>query len=443
METLRRTGLVCTVIVIMVATEVAGGHRDEFAQSQAAFLSSLGQYEIAIPVRVGPNGETLDADTPQHHRRRRRSAEDRLPDSLFYQLSTSRNNFLLNLTLQGGLLSRQFRVEYWKRGRLAWSHPYSPHCHYIGHLQDQPHSSKVALSNCNGLMKAVKGASWWQRGQLEAPPIMWAASYSKLSWRRQCVEAGGSRQDDGLAPVGGWHEPERSCSINEGQPEVWEQQLLPRPLRIGHRVGDDCDGVGAPVAAARRLPNIGHIATEAKPVHLVRHGGIRHQLPGYGLLSEQPPNAGVCVPTAPGQALRCRPVRLTVLQEGVCGVWDGQGAWSRSWGCSHTLGGAAGRWGESPLPSDTVTAPGGVKPCSLNCLAEGYNFYTERAPAVVDGTPCRDDSLDVCVNGECKHVGCDRILGSDVREDRCRICGGDGSSCVSVEGLFNDSLPEG
>ncbi|KAJ4943326.1 hypothetical protein JOQ06_005829, partial [Pogonophryne albipinna] len=86
---------------------------------------------------------------------------------------------------------------------------------------------------------------------------------------------------------------------------------------------------------------------------------------------------------------------------------------------------------------------GGVKPCSLNCLAEGYNFYTERAPAVVDGTPCRDDSLDVCVNGECKHVGCDRVLGSDVREDRCRICGGDGSSCDSVEGLFNDSLPEG
>lgn len=43
-----------------------------------------------------------------------------------------------------------------------------------------------------------------------------------------------------------------------------------------------------------------------------------------------------------------------------------------------------------------------MKACSLNCLAEGYNFYTERAPAVVDGTPCRDDSLDVCVNGECK-----------------------------------------
>lgn len=49
---------------------------------------------------------------------------------------------------------------------------------------------------------------------------------------------------------------------------------------------------------------------------------------------------------------------------------------------------------------------GGVKPCSLNCLAEGYNFYTERAPAVVDGTLCRDDSVDVCVNGECKVSVC-------------------------------------
>ncbi|KAG7274056.1 hypothetical protein CRUP_030778 [Coryphaenoides rupestris] len=49
---------------------------------------------------------------------------------------------------------------------------------------------------------------------------------------------------------------------------------------------------------------------------------------------------------------------------------------------------------------------GGVKPCALNCLAEGYNFYTERSPAVIDGTRCQADSLDICINGECKHVGC-------------------------------------
>ena len=32
----------------------------------------------------------------------------------------------------------------------------------------------------------------------------------------------------------------------------------------------------------------------------------------------------------------------------------------------------------------------------------GYNFYTERSPAVIDGTQCNADSLDICINGECK-----------------------------------------
>lgn len=93
---------------------------------------------------------------------------------LFYQLSTSRNNFLLNLTLQGGLLARQFRVEYWKRGRLAWSHPYSPHCHYVGHLQDQPHSSKVALSNCNGLVSYLLIWTCPRRCGAQRCPLMFA-----------------------------------------------------------------------------------------------------------------------------------------------------------------------------------------------------------------------------------------------------------------------------
>lgn len=167
METVWRT-LVCIVIIAMVATEAAESESaEEFTQSQAEFLSGLGQYEIAIPVRVGPQGENLDtgrseADGSPHGRRGRRSADgaqpkegDQGPAHLYYQLSTPRNNFLLNLTLQGGLLSNQFRVEYWRRGQLAWSHAYSPSCHYIGHLQDQPHSSKVALSNCNGLVSIV------------------------------------------------------------------------------------------------------------------------------------------------------------------------------------------------------------------------------------------------------------------------------------------------
>lgn len=41
MEALRRTGLVCTVIVIVFATEAAGGHKeDEPAQSQGEWRTS-------------------------------------------------------------------------------------------------------------------------------------------------------------------------------------------------------------------------------------------------------------------------------------------------------------------------------------------------------------------------------------------------------------------
>uniref|UniRef100_A0A8C8ANP3 ADAM metallopeptidase with thrombospondin type 1 motif 10 n=1 Tax=Otus sunia TaxID=257818 RepID=A0A8C8ANP3_9STRI len=143
--------------------------------------------------------------------------------------------------------------------------------------------------------------------------------------------------------------------------------------------------------------------------------------------------------------------------EGVDGAW---GAWS-SWGeCSRTCGGGdcppgsqdfrelqCAEFDNVPFRGKYYTwktyRGGGVKACSLNCLAEGFNFYTERAAAVVDGTPCRQDSNDICVNGECKHVGCDRVLGSDSKEDKCRVCGGDGSSCETVEGVFNQSLPEG
>lgn len=68
--------------------------------------------------------------------------------------------------------------------------------------------------------------------------------------------------------------------------------------------------------------------------------------------------------------------------------------------------GGSRRLNPSPPPGLTPCClcgtPGGVKPCALNCLAEGYNFYTERSPAVVDGTRCQADSLDICINGECK-----------------------------------------
>ncbi|XP_078802043.1 A disintegrin and metalloproteinase with thrombospondin motifs 10 isoform X3 [Oryzias latipes] len=723
METLWRTGLACTVIIIMVASEVAEGRRDDFAQSQAAFLSNLGQYEIATPVRVGPNGEKFDGDN-SHHQRRRRSPEDRLHDTLFYQLSMSQNNFLLNLTLQGGLLSHQFRVEYWKRGQLAWSHPYSPHCHYTGHLQDQPHSSKVALSNCNGLQgvivtggeeylieplvspdnqtktegserteerphvvykrsslrhqykgrscgvideKPLKSLSWWQR-TLKTPPHLVGRGQLPLKrsvsqeryvetlvvadkmmvgyhgrrdieqyilavmnivaklfqdsslgnavnivvtrlillmedqptleinhhagksldsfckWQKSiqhrnsygnaipdngiahhdtavlitrydiCIQKNKPCETLGLAPVGGMCEPERSCSINE---DIGLGTAFTIAHEIGHTFGMNHDGMGntcGPRSQETAKLMADHITMKTNPfiwsacsrdyitsfldsgmgsclnnVPLKQEFVYPTTAPGqaydadeqcrfqYGIRSRQCKYSEVCselwcmsksnrcitssIPAAEGTICQTNTIEKGWCYKRMCvaygtrpeGVDGGWSLWS-PWGeCSRTCGGGVSssvRHCDSPRPtiggkyclgerkrfrscnidecpagsrdfreiqcSDFDNIPfrgkfytwkpyrgGGVKPCSLNCLAEGYNFYTERAPAVVDGTPCRDESLDMCVSGECKHVGCDRVLGSDVREDRCRICGGDGSSCVSVEGVFNDSLPEG
>ncbi|XP_010862076.1 A disintegrin and metalloproteinase with thrombospondin motifs 6 isoform X2 [Esox lucius] len=207
------------------------------------------------------------------------------------------------------------------------------------------------------------------------------------------------------------------------------------------------------------------------------------------------------IPAAEGTLCQTGSIEKGWCYQGECvvfGTWPqsvdgGWGPWS-SWGeCSRTCGGGVSsslRHCDSPAPSgggryclgerkryrscNTDACPsgsrdfrekqcadfdimpfrgkyynwkpytgGGVKPCALNCLAEGYNFYTERSPAVIDGTRCQADSLDICINGECKHVGCDNILGSDAKEDRCRVCGGEGSTCEATQGLFNDSLPRG
>ncbi|XP_025111187.1 A disintegrin and metalloproteinase with thrombospondin motifs 6-like isoform X3 [Pomacea canaliculata] len=84
-----------------------------------------------------------------------------------------------------------------------------------------------------------------------------------------------------------------------------------------------------------------------------------------------------------------------------------------------------------------------AKPCALVCMAEGYNFYTERVSKVIDGTRCYPDKPHICINGECKFVGCDGYLGSRKKEDVCRVCDGDNSTCKTVSGIFDKPLPNG
>ncbi|NXE46917.1 PPN protein, partial [Casuarius casuarius] len=87
---------------------------------------------------------------------------------------------------------------------------------------------------------------------------------------------------------------------------------------------------------------------------------------------------------------------------------------------------------------------GAPNKCELNCIPKGENFYYKHKEAVVDGTTCEPGKRDICVEGVCQAVGCDNMLDSAKKEDKCLQCGGDGSTCYRVKGNFDvASLPKG
>lgn len=103
------------------------------------------------------NGDFLSFDVRSQRRRRSRRQAGRplyeQPEQqVFYKVSAHHQQFLLNLTLHSNLLAERFRVEYWKRDGVDQHHEFHESCHYAGHLQDKFLSSKVAISNCNGLV---------------------------------------------------------------------------------------------------------------------------------------------------------------------------------------------------------------------------------------------------------------------------------------------------
>ncbi|XP_007428164.1 papilin isoform X1 [Python bivittatus] len=87
---------------------------------------------------------------------------------------------------------------------------------------------------------------------------------------------------------------------------------------------------------------------------------------------------------------------------------------------------------------------GAPNKCELNCIPKGENFYYRQKEAVTDGTPCEPGRHGVCVEGTCRAVGCDKMLDSSKKEDKCLQCGGDGRACFEVKGLFDvPNLPKG
>lgn len=79
----------------------------------------------------------------------------------------------------------------------------------------------------------------------------------------------------------------------------------------------------------------------------------------------------------------------------------------------------------------------GVSPrdrCKLMCQARGGSEFKVFQSKVVDGTLCGPDTLSVCVQGQCFKAGCDHLLNSTKKLDKCGVCGGDGSSCRKITG---------
>lgn len=152
------------------------------------FLSVLQHYQVTVPARVDENGKFLSY-TVKHHRpgrRRRGLAEANVgpvpaldpPESqLFYSLSAYGKHFHLNLTLSPHLVSKHFTVEYWGKGGLEWRHNVVDNCHYVGILQNQHSTTRVALSNCKGLVSRAGFLGPYQvhtrsnRVPSETPPL--------------------------------------------------------------------------------------------------------------------------------------------------------------------------------------------------------------------------------------------------------------------------------
>ncbi|XP_016380232.1 A disintegrin and metalloproteinase with thrombospondin motifs 8-like [Sinocyclocheilus rhinocerous] len=82
----------------------------------------------------------------------------------------------------------------------------------------------------------------------------------------------------------------------------------------------------------------------------------------------------------------------------------------------------------------------GVSPrdrCKLVCRAKGSNEFKVFEAKVVDGTTCGPDTTSICVQGQCIKAGCDQVIGSNEKLDKCGICGGDGTNCRKISSSLN------
>ncbi|XP_014220981.1 A disintegrin and metalloproteinase with thrombospondin motifs 2-like [Trichogramma pretiosum] len=82
----------------------------------------------------------------------------------------------------------------------------------------------------------------------------------------------------------------------------------------------------------------------------------------------------------------------------------------------------------------------GTPSCRLVCYNRDSGEIFHTGLNVEDGTPCSYDSSDVCIDGICRPMGCDRVLGSGRKRDACGRCAGDNSTCEVIGDKFQRKL---
>ncbi|XP_055914270.1 A disintegrin and metalloproteinase with thrombospondin motifs 7 [Eupeodes corollae] len=79
-------------------------------------------------------------------------------------------------------------------------------------------------------------------------------------------------------------------------------------------------------------------------------------------------------------------------------------------------------------------------PCKLFCTDVEGTVTESWGDMAANGTPCQLGTNNICIDGICKKVGCDWVVDSDIEEDRCGVCAGNGENCKPVEGIFVDDF---
>lgn len=86
-----------------------------------------------------------------------------------------------------------------------------------------------------------------------------------------------------------------------------------------------------------------------------------------------------------------------------------------------------------------------LNPCQQLCEAKNKHGKSVDLVQVKleNGTACHDSlsSSNVCIQGKCQKIGCDRIIGSNKSLDSCGVCGGNNDMCSATKGSIT-TLPK-